>query len=214
MRTALILAAGLSTRFPGNKLLHIVEDRLVGRDSIVRVVTKKFLNCGCFDEVVVVVGYEFAKIIDVLKDLDVKFVYNPNFTGGMSTSVIAGARRVVRYSSLVAVHPADVPFIRTSTIALLVSTASKYTSSSGVIVIPRYGQRGGHPLVVSGELVRELPNLSEEELGLKGLISRRRDKVIYVDVEDPGTVLDIDCPEDLDTAYRTLLEAFHSFQNS
>ncbi|MCC6047557.1 MAG: NTP transferase domain-containing protein, partial [Desulfurococcaceae archaeon] len=70
MRTALILAAGLSTRFPGNKLLHIVEDRLVGRDSIVRVVTKKFLNCGCFDEVVVVVGYEFAKIIDVLKDLD------------------------------------------------------------------------------------------------------------------------------------------------
>jgi molybdenum cofactor cytidylyltransferase len=214
LRTALILAAGLSTRFPGNKLLHVVEDRVVGRDSIVRVVTRKFLGCECFDEVVVVVGYEFAKVIEVLKDLDVKFVYNPNFTGGMSTSVIAGARRVVKHSSLVAVHPADVPFIRTSTIALLVSTALEYTTSGGAIVIPRYGGRGGHPLVVSGELVRELLNLSEGELGLKGLISRRRNRVVYVDVDDPGAVLDIDRPEDLDAAYRTLLGASRSFQNS
>lgn len=211
MRSVLILAAGMSTRFPGNKLLYEVEDPLVGRDSIVRVVVRKFLNCNCFDEVVVVVGYEYGKVIEALKDLDVKFVYNPSFTKGMSTSVIAGVRRVVKYSSLVAIHPADVPFIKTSTISFLVSVASAYISEGGVIVIPRYGLRGGHPLVVSGELVRELLNLSEEELGLKGLISRKRDKVVYVDVDDPGAVLDIDRPEDLGVAYGALLRTSCSF---
>ncbi len=211
MRSALILAAGMSTRFPGNKLLYEVEDPLVGRDSIIRVVVRKFLNCDCFDEVAVVVGYEYDKVIEVLSDLDVKFVYNPSFAKGMSTSVIAGARRVVRYSSLVAIHPADVPFVKTSTISLLVSVASTYSSEEGAIAIPRYRLRGGHPLVMSGELVRELLNLSEEELGLKGLISRKRNRVIYVDVDDPGAVLDIDRPEDLSVAYGALLRTSCSF---
>lgn len=213
LRSALVLAAGLSTRFPGNKLLYEVEDRLVGRDSIIRVVVRKFLSCECFDEVVVVVGYEYGRIIEALRDLDVKFVYNPNFTGGMSTSIVAGARRVIRHSSLVAIHPADVPFVKTTTISLLVSVASAYTSGAGAIVIPRYGPKGGHPLVISGELVKELLNLSEEGLGLKGLISRKRDRVIYVDTDDPGAVLDVDRPEDLDVAYRTLLGAPRSFQD-
>ena len=162
---------------------------------------------------VVVVGYEYGRVVEALKDLDVKFVYNPDFTRGMSTSVVAGARRVVRHSSLVAVHPADVPFVRTSTISLLVGVASAYTSGAGAIVIPRYGPKGGHPLVASGELVRELLNLSEEELGLKGLISRKKDRVVYVDTNDPGVALDVDRPEDLDVAYRTLLEAPRGFQN-
>ena len=211
MRSALILAAGMSTRFAGNKLLYEIEDPLVGRDSIIRVVVRKFLNCDCFDEVTVVVGYEYNKVIEILGDLDVKFVYNPSFAKGMSTSVIAGARRVVRYSSLVAIHPADVPFVKTSTISLLVSVASAYSSEGGAIAIPRHGLRSGHPLVVSGELVRELLNLSEEELGLKGLISRKRDRVIYVDVDDPGAILDIDRPEDLGVAYRALLRTSRSF---
>ncbi len=196
MRTAILLAAGESKRFGENKLLFRIRDAELGEDSMVRIVARKFLEAGVFDEVVVVVGFEYARVVEALADLDIKFVYNPDYRLGMSASVIAGARRVSRYSQLVAVHPSDVPFVRTSTLRHLVSAALE-TLGRDRLLIPRYRGRGGHPILLTGSPIREIAGIREEERGLKGLIARRGESVSYLDVDDPGVVLDIDSPEDL-----------------
>lgn len=196
MRTALLLAAGESKRFGGNKLLHKVRDSELGEDYMVRVAARKFLEAGVFDEVLIIVGYQFSKIVEVLADLDVKFVFNPDYSVGMSTSVIAGIRRVFKHSKLVAVHPTDVPFIKISTIKLLVNTLPT-ACRDDCILIPRYCGKGGHPIVLAGSLVREAISIREAEQGLRGLILRHKEHVSYLDVEDRGVVVDIDTPEDL-----------------
>ncbi len=196
MRTAVLLAAGESRRFGENKLLFRIRDAELGEDSMVRIVARKFLDAGVFDEVVVVVGFEYGRVIEALSDLDVKFVYNPGYRLGMSTSVVAGARRVYKYSQLTAIHPSDVPFVKVSTLKRLVSAALELLGSDRLL-IPRYCGRGGHPILLTGGLVREAANVREEERGLKGLIARHGESVTYLDVDDPGVVLDIDSPEDL-----------------
>lgn len=196
MRTAILLAAGESRRFGENKLLYRVRDRELGEDHMVRVVTRKFLEAGVFDEVVVVVGYEYSKIIEVLAELDVKFVYNSSYALGMSSSVIAGVRRVFKYSRLVAVHPSDIPFIKTRTLRYLVDSVPAICGDDCVL-IPKYHDRGGHPVVLTGNVIREAIDIKEEERGLKGLISKHREYVRYLDVDDPGVILDVDSPEDI-----------------
>ncbi|MCX8184522.1 MAG: nucleotidyltransferase family protein [Sulfolobales archaeon] len=196
MKSAVLLAAGESRRFGVNKMLYRVLDSEFGEDFMVRITARKFLNSSVFDEIVVVVGYEYERIVEVLADLEVKFIYNPNFTLGMSTSVIAGVRRLLKYSKLVAIHPSDVPFIKTETLRHIVTSVSSLCGSD-CIVIPRYRGKGGHPLVLLGNLIREALKISEDERGLKGLISRCGEFVRYLDVDDLGVLFDVDTPEDL-----------------
>ncbi|MCS7099759.1 MAG: nucleotidyltransferase family protein [Sulfolobales archaeon] len=199
MKSAILLAAGESRRFGSNKMLYKVLDEELGEDLMVRVAARKFLSSSVFDEVVVVVGYEYGKVVEALADLDVKFVFNPDFTLGMSTSVIAGVRRVLKHSELVAIHPSDVPFVKTETLRYLATSVSSLCSGD-CIVIPRYRSKGGHPLIILGNVVREVLEISERERGLKGLISKNRELVRYLEVDDPGVVFDIDTPEDLQRA--------------
>lgn len=196
MRTAILLAAGESRRFGENKLLYRIQDSEMGKDHMVKVAVRKFLEAGVFDEVVVVVGFEYGRVVEALADLDVKFVYNPDYTLGMSSSIISGIRRVLRYSRLVAIHPSDVPFVKTYTIRYMVNSVSEVCESS-CILIPRCYGRGGHPIILTGSLIREVLGIKEAEQGLKGLISRRIESVRYLDVEDPGVILDIDSPGDI-----------------
>ncbi|MEM1527323.1 MAG: nucleotidyltransferase family protein [Sulfolobales archaeon] len=205
MKVALLLAAGASRRFGENKLLYRIRDSELGEDHMVRITTKKFLEAGVFDEIVVVVGFEHSRIIEVLADLDVKFVYNPSYSLGMSSSVIAGIKRVVKYSKLVAVHPSDVPFIKTRTLRYLVDSLP-VTYRANCILIPSYQGRGGHPVLLIGDMIKEALSIKEEERGLKGLISRYREYVQYLDVNDPGVIMDIDNPEDIRKA-ETLRQA-------
>jgi len=203
MRVAVLLAAGASRRFGENKLLYRIRDSELGEDHMVRITTRKFLEAGVFDEIVVVVGFEHSRIIEVLADLDVKFVYNPSYSLGMSSSVIAGIKRVVKYSKLVAVHPSDVPFIKMRTLGYLVSSLLTMCKSN-CILIPRYQGIGGHPILLVGNMIREALSIKEEERGLKGLISRYKEYVHYLDVDDPSIILDIDNPEDIQRAEKLL----------
>jgi molybdenum cofactor cytidylyltransferase len=63
------------------------------------------------------------------------------------------------------------------------------------IVIPRYGERKGHPAIFPSRLY-EL--LLHEDLpgGARDLIYREIDSVLFVPVSDPAVIQDIDTPED------------------
>ena len=65
-----ILAAGMSTRFPGNKLLYEVNGK-----PLIRHIVESALESKA-DEVIVVLGHEIEKISAKIEDLDVVIVYN------------------------------------------------------------------------------------------------------------------------------------------
>jgi len=195
--STVILAAGMSTRFPGNKMIYKVS---INGEAVplIRYLVRKFLMSGVVDDVVVVIGHEKEAIIDAVGDLDVKFVFNPDYRVGMSSSVKVGVASVMKYSDIVLIHPGDVFFIRRETIAFLVNYALKLAGTTlKFVVIPKYGVKGGHPLIVGKELLADVLNIREESRGLKGFLSNACEYVKYVDVDDVGVLADVDTLEDL-----------------
>ena len=196
--SAVILAAGMSTRFPGDKMVYKVN---INGESIplIRYLVSKFLKSGVIDDVVIVIGHDKEVIIDAVGDLNVKFVFNPDYRVGMSSSVKTGVASVMKYSDVVAIHPGDVFFIRTETITFLVNFALKLAGTTlKFVVIPRYGVKGGHPLIVGKDLLNDVMSIREESRGLKGFLRNARGYTRYVDVDDVGVVADVDTLEDLE----------------
>ena len=196
--TAVILAAGLSTRFPGNKLVTEVELDSI-RAPLIYHTIRKFIESRVFDNIVVVVGHEKEKVIDAVDFDSVAFVINRRYREGMSSSVKAGVAAVMPYSDIVAIHPGDLPFIKPTTLRNLISVASTLMSGGDFVVIPRYVRtgKGGHPLVVSKGLLRYVLEIGEETRGLKGFLRRFGNYIVYVPTEDVGTLADVDTPQDL-----------------
>ena len=196
--SAVILAAGRSTRFPGNKLVTEIDVEGV-RAPLVRHTVVKFVRSGVFDAIAVVVGHKFQLIVKALAGLEVLFTYNDKYLEGMSSSVKAGVSVLRRFSDAVAIHPGDVPFIRVSTLRMLVRKAMELLSGrEDFILIPRYGVKGGHPLIVSRGLLPDVLEISEECRGLKGFLRRRSAFIKYLPVDDPGVLADVDRIEDLE----------------
>ena len=195
--SVVILAAGESTRFPGGKLLQ----KIVFKNTVkplLRILVDKYILNKHVSEVVVVVGYRFDEIIRSLGNSNIKYVYNRMFSEGMSSSVKVGVSSVAKYSDIVFIHPGDVPFVKEETIGKLVSKSIElYGHGRDFIIIPRYRGKGGHPLVVSRKLIKHVLEIREEEQGLKGFLRKYSSNQIYIDVDDPGVLYDIDTPEDL-----------------
>src|ERR1700727_1830987 len=86
--TAIVLAAGQSSRFGRNKLTEMVAGRPVIRHAV-----EAALASGA-TPVIVVTGNEAAKIHAALDGLPVIFENNPDYSDGLSTSLIRGLNAV------------------------------------------------------------------------------------------------------------------------
>lgn len=199
--SSIILAAGQSTRFNGNKLLYLLKFEREYMPMI-RITTLKFIKSGV-DEVVIVVGYEWQKIMEAIMDLEnVKIVYNPSYNIGMSESVKKGLKAVMKYSDIVLLHPADVPFIKVETIKKVIEVSLK---NNNFVTIPCYKCRGGHPLIIPRKFMNVAMEINEKEMGLKGFL--RKVPIYKVEVDDIGILIDIDTQLDIEHAKeRGLLE--------
>jgi len=194
----IILAAGLSTRFPGNKLLQ----RIKGKPLIVHTV-EKFLTAG-MDKIIIVLGKDAEKIFAAIAEgvseeelSKIFFAYNSGYAvGGMSSSIKTGMKIVLPGESVM-VHPADVPFIKPASIEMV---ARAHLSSDLPITVACYNGRHAHPIVFKPELHEEIMGISEEGRGLKSLVAKYREKMLCVETGDPGTLRDVDTPEDLKKA--------------
>lgn len=197
LASAVLLAAGMSTRFPGNKLLKKVSVRGEAK-PLIKYLVEKFVGSGVFNEVVVVVGHKKCSIMDAVGDERVKFVYNKEYRRGMSYSVVKGVEAVMGYADFVAIHPGDVPFVRVETLRLLVKEAvSLHKQGRQFILVPTYDSRRGHPVIVSRGLLPRAAGISEKKEGLRSFINENRGRLYAYPVDDRGILVDIDTPEDL-----------------
>ncbi len=187
----IILAAGKSTRFPGNKLLK----RVNGETLIEKVVSRGLESKA--DAVFVVLGHESAEIEKVLGKLrtpKLYIVYNPEYEKGLSYSVKTGIRAAAEWGAeAFMILPADVAFIEARDINLVVE---KYLETGSSIVVATHRGRHGHPILFSRRLLGELLEIREETYGLKSVVSSHRNEVVEVEGSE-FTVRDIDTEQDL-----------------
>lgn len=183
---AIILAAGESTRMGFPKMLLPFRG-----STIVEQVIENVINSQV-DGTVVVLGAGSEEIRKVIVRWPVKHCYNESYKDGMLSSIKCGLRLLPRHFEAVMVFPGDQPLIRPEIADMLISA---FRATDKGIVVPAYGNRRGHPLLISGRYREALMSLDQEK-GLRSLAHNYPGDVLEVETDDPDILRDIDSQED------------------
>ena len=199
MISAVILAAGESKRMgKQNKLLLPVA----GEALLVKLI--KSVCDSDVGQVIVVIGHEAEKIRRKLNNFPLSFVYNPNFSEGMTTSIKCGVKEVSPDCDGYMICLADMPFINTSEINKLIHAYDQNRiKEKRLIVIPVYQGHRGNPVLFSTEFREDILG-HKMEYGCKGVIMNNFESVKEIEMDDDSMLLDVDTLED----YQRATEAF------
>jgi molybdenum cofactor cytidylyltransferase len=145
----------------------------------------------------VVLGHRSEEIAANLAGSGAETLFNPRYPEGMLTSVQAGVAAAPETEWLL-IALGDQPTLRPDTVRALLAEAR---NGGCGLVVPSYGERRGHPLLIHARYRDEILAL-EGEGGLRQLFQRHPNEIAYVVVPDPDVLADMDTPED----YQRLLE--------
>ncbi len=185
MVSAVVLAAGESKRMREKK-----EILPIGGEPMIRIVVDKLLRSPKIDEIIVVLGYranDVGQVLCGISDPRVELIANMNYAEGMGTSLAQGVRACSWGSNAFVVVLADTPFFRTEDVDALVDAQAK----GGVAVVPVFGGRRGHPIVLDAKLREELEELTGDA-GARHILEREAASVVEVGIDDDGFLVDID----------------------
>ena len=190
MISAVILAAGESRRMgEQNKLLLPIGGE---------VLILKFVKSVCasdIDDVLVVVGHEAEKIKDILQGQPVRFVANPRYLVGMTTSIQSGVRAVSPESDGLLICLSDMPFAETSDFNCLIHAFNDFRlPESSLIVVPVFQEKRGNPVLFSREFREKI--LQHKGEGCRGILLEYPKSVMEVSMENDNLFRDVDTPED------------------
>jgi len=191
---AVVLAAGRSIRMGGpNKLLAEIDGK-----KLVRTVAEQALASKA-TEVIVVTGHQADLVEQALAGLNVKFVRNPDFAGGLASSVKAGIAAVAANADGALICLGDMPLMSAQLIDRLIEAFEP--DRGHLITVPVSDGRRGNPVLWSRRFFRELMTL-DGDVGARHLIAKHAEAVAEVPVEGDSAFLDIDTPQALEAARR------------
>lgn len=181
----ILLAAGRSTRFGSDKLLHPLDSgRTVGEQSALNLVQ------ACPISIAVVAGSN-SPLAQALGSTGLKIIDNTHNNQGMGSSIACGVRATVDADAwLIAL--ADMPFIQSETIENIM----KGMLRNECITAPEYRKQRGHPVAFSKHFRAELLALSGDA-GAKRIISENAERLALIKVDDPGVLHDVDMRDDI-----------------
>jgi molybdenum cofactor cytidylyltransferase len=183
---ALLLAAGSATRFGSNKLLHPLPHEVP-----IAVQAARHLKAVFSEPVLAVVRPDSDRLKEFLEKENCQVVVCDNAAEGMGAS-LACAVRAARNAQGFVIALADMPFIRTSTIAAVRDALA----AGAPMVAPYFRARRGHPVGLAATFRGELEALKGDE-GARKIIAAREQSLLKIPVGDPGVLRDIDTPDDL-----------------
>lgn len=186
---ALVLAAGYSRRFGGDKR----KARWAPERSLLA--ASLDLPRAVLSEVWVVIRSD-EQPGDLTLPNDVRVVQDAQTLHGMGYSIAAGARQLLKRSSAdaLAIFLGDMPTIQASTLETLLAEAAP-----GRIVLPIHEGRPGHPVIFGRDFWPQLTQLSGDA-GARTVLQDNSEAIRRIQVDDPGVLQDIDQPEDLPRA--------------
>lgn len=182
MISAVVLAAGASTRMGSHKLLL----PLAG-EPLVRRVARQVKEAG-FDDVLVVAGHEHEQVIRALDGLDVRHTVNASYETGMGSS-FRTAIEALPDSAAAMFALADQPLLAAADYRELLDT---YCAHGRGIVSVRYGGVTAPPHLFDRAY---FPELSRLEQGARPVLQRHADATTILHFA-PDLLLDVDTPED------------------
>lgn len=125
----------------------------------------------------------------------VRCVENPDADEGMGSSLRTGARALPEDTEAVVVGLADMPEVAAGTLESLIA-AWRPLGPRG-IVAPVFGGRRGHPVVLGSHHLAALRTVRGDE-GARTILKDNAGDLVLVPVDDPGVLLDLDTPADLE----------------
>jgi molybdenum cofactor cytidylyltransferase len=180
---AIVLAAGFSTRMGqckatlpwhnGQTLLHYQLSQLLPTITPV-----------------VVLGQHNAQLQTTCPDSS-RVVINPDASRGKTSSILAGLAALPDSAQTLIISAVDQPRSR----AVYTRLLQAHRQSTAPITVPLYGDRQGHPLVLSAGLVPQLQTISEQTLGLRQIVQQYASRIQQVVFTTPEVLLDLNTPE-------------------
>jgi molybdenum cofactor cytidylyltransferase len=186
---AIILAAGTSSRMGQAKQL------LPLGSSTVLAQTLEHARAAGVDEVVLVLGSSAEPIRHQLSPsllAGVKVVVNQSYEQGMAGSLRAGLSVLDPQSAAALIILGDQPFTSPQTLDQIIRA---YRDSGAPIVIPTCQGTRGNPVLLDRSVFSEAMAL-EGDVGCRAIFGNYLERIVNVEVEDTGILLDIDDRED------------------
>jgi molybdenum cofactor cytidylyltransferase len=187
--SAIVLAAGESRRMGSLKPLLPF-----GSGSVIQSVVRS-LKASPAGRVLVVLGHQADEIAAHLAGEGVEVVRNPRYREGMLSSVQAGVSAAPPGTEWLVIALGDQPSLQPAVVRVLLQRAEAGLRSGYSIVVPSYGGRRGHPLVIHARHREEIGHL-DPQVGLRELMQSHAAAILHVDMESDDVLRDIDTPEE------------------
>jgi molybdenum cofactor cytidylyltransferase len=199
--SAIVLAAGASSRMGQAKAA--LPFGQTGETVVSRVV--RTLLEGGAPEVVVVAGAHIDAVRAAMPahERRARIVEHAGWQQGQLSSLLAGLA-AVDHPQLegVLVTLVDIPTVRASTVREVIGTWRRTrapivrpATAKTARGTPASGQRHGHPVMFDRSIFRDL-RAADPHTGAKAVFAMHRDRIVNVEVADPGAFEDIDTPGD------------------
>ncbi len=186
---AIVLAAGLSRRMQAsNKLLVNFKGRPLLTHAIDALLASRITD------IIVVTGHQADAVQNTLTNPSLRFIHNPGYEEGLSTSLRRGLGAVPANTEGVLICLGDMPLLETASINTLLQAFEDQNGNK--ICLPVYQQKRGNPVLWPRQFFTEILQ-SSGDAGARWMIKNHPESVHEVPVNDEGIFHDIDTLEDL-----------------
>jgi molybdenum cofactor cytidylyltransferase len=189
-----ILAAGASTRMGQDKALLAWPPSNSDGESLLSAAIQAFLPFN--DLVIVVAGKNVRDVTPVVDANGGVVVVNSEPEHGQFSSLQCGLREALkRECDAAMITLVDKPPVRVHTLEKLRLEFDFAMAKGKWAVVPEHGGRHGHPIIIGQQMMQaflEAPSTANA----REIQHQHRSRIQYVTVDDPGTTMNLNTPED------------------
>ena len=185
--SCIVLAAGLSSRMSKkNKLLLKFDNSTILEKTLNNIIHSNIYK------LYVIIGSKRKEFENLLKKLNVSYIYNIKYKEGISSSIISGVNQIKDNSEGVMICLADMPKISKKIYNKLLEEFSNiYSNDQPCIIMPTFKGKSGNPVILSKHFFENIFKLKGDK-GAKILIEKNNKFVKKIDICNKSILEDID----------------------
>ncbi len=187
MISGIILAAGLSSRMGSRIKANLI---FKGKTFLKRSV--ELFQLSDIADIVVVTGRHDGEIRKINCDLNVRFEENREYEMGQLRSIQVGLNAINALAEAAIVQMVDMPLVNQNTVKRIVDD---FYSSGSQIVVPKFQNRRGHPVLFSRQMFSRLFN-TPLDIGARKVLWENPEKIFESEVDDKSILVNINTPEE------------------